>query len=356
MSLPTLASTSLAAPQKQFSRQQKATIIVRLLQSEGVAISLSDLPEDLQIALTQEMSAMRYINRSTLQDVVAEFVDELDDLGVTFPRDVPGALDALEDSLSTGAATRLRKSAGCGTRGDPWEKIGAFDVERLLPVFEEEAIEIASVALSKLDVNKSAELLGKLPGERARRIAFAMSQTNSVAPETVRKIGETLLHQFETEPPKAFDTGPVERVGAILNSSPATTREDVLAGLFDKDEEFGESVRKAIFTFANIKGRLEAQDIPKVTRDADNDLLIIALAYAFTKEDEAKSADFLLDNMSQRMAAQLRDEVEATGKIKEADGEEAMSHVVSVIRELASTNEITLKVDEEEEDEEAADT
>jgi len=84
MNLP-LPVQDASAPRKttSFSRQQKATIIVRLLQSEGIALSLSDLPEDLQIALAQEMSAMRHVNRTTLQSVVTEFVDELDDLGLT---------------------------------------------------------------------------------------------------------------------------------------------------------------------------------------------------------------------------------------------------------------------------------
>ena len=37
------------------------------------------------------------------------------------------------------------------------------------------------------------------------------------------------------QPARAFDAGPVERVGAILNISPALTREDVLKGLDEAD-------------------------------------------------------------------------------------------------------------------------
>jgi hypothetical protein len=44
-------------------------------------------------------------------------------------------------------------------------------------------------------VPKAADLLGRLPGERARRIAHAVSMTGNVDPETVRRIGLSLYHR-----------------------------------------------------------------------------------------------------------------------------------------------------------------
>src|SRR5690606_8998301 len=122
---------------------------------------------------------------------------------------------------------------------------------RLLPVLEEESVEVAAVMLSKLAVPKAAELLGKLQGERARRVAYAVSLTGNVDPETVRRIGLSLATQLENLPARAFDTGPVERVGAILNSAPQLIRDEVLAGLEEDDEDFARLVRKAIFTFVH---------------------------------------------------------------------------------------------------------
>jgi flagellar motor switch protein FliG len=54
----------------------------------------------------------------------------------------------------------------------------------------------------------------------------------------------------------AFDEGPVERVGAILNSSTSLTRDDMLERLQENDKKFATAVRKAIFTFANIFARV----------------------------------------------------------------------------------------------------
>ncbi|MDJ0824387.1 MAG: FliG C-terminal domain-containing protein [Rhodobacter sp.] len=331
------------------SRRQKAAIVVRLLRAEGLELSLADLPETLQVALTQDMSAMRYIDRATLDAVVREFVQELDGIGLAFPGDVSTALSVLDGTISNAAADRLRLQLSAGKSADPWERLAALDPPDLLPFLESESIEVGAVLLSKLKVSKSAELLGLLPGERARRIAYAMSRTSGVSPATVARIGAALVKQLDEKTPKAFASDPVDRVGAILNFSPAATRDEVLEGLQTEDAGFAEQVRRAIFTFANIPARVEARDVPKITRDVEAAVLTTALAAAVAREgtDEAAAAEFILSNMSQRMAAQLRDEMQAVGKVRDKEAEAAMNAVISAIRALEAAGEIVLETPED---------
>lgn len=342
MSQPNARMPVMGNGPQYLRKLQKAAIIVRLLRAEGVEISLADLPDELQVALTEAMSAMRYIDRNTLRIVVAEFVAELDDLGLAFPHDLTGTLDVLDGTISEATAARLRMQAGLGQSKDPWVRIAALDSARLVPVLEEESIEIAAVILSMLKVAKSAELLGLLPGERARRITYAISRTGEVSPATVARIGDSLVRQFDAQAPKAFENGAVERVGAILNFSAASTRDDVLEGLETEDEEFATEVRKAIFTFTNVPERIDPRDIPKITREVDAAVLITALAACKGKAEETKACDFVLENMSQRMAAQMRDEMEALGTVKDVDGEAAMNTIVSAIRDLEEKGELLL--------------
>ncbi len=343
----TLSGVSTPAP-KILTKRQKAAVIVRLLLAEGIEVKLTSLPESLQEELTMQMSYMRFIDRTTLRTVIDEFVSEIEDIGLAFPNGLEGALSVLDGSISDAAAARMRRLGGVKNTGNAWEIIIGQDADTLFPVLEEESPEIAAVMLSKLKVSVAAELLGRLPGKRARQITYALSLTGSISPEVVEKIGKSLSEQLNSQKVTAFADSPVERAGAILNFSPAATRDDVLQGLEEDDAKFAREVRKAIFTFANIPARVDPRDVPKITRDIDQADLITALAAATGPLEEA--CEFILGSMSKRMAEQLREEIGSLGKVKEAEGEAAMNIVIGNIRELESAGDIVLVDADEEND------
>ena len=72
--------------------------------------------------------------------------------------------------------------------GGPWKSIQEMNIETLRPVMENESTKIAAVVLSKLKAVKAVELLGAIPGPRAREITYAVSQTSGVSPSAVDRI------------------------------------------------------------------------------------------------------------------------------------------------------------------------
>jgi flagellar motor switch protein FliG len=318
------------------------------LLNEGADLPLEDLPDELQIRLTRQMSEMRTIDRDTLMAVVDEFAAEVSEIRLHFPPGMSGALDVLDGTISSHTAARLRKEAGVRQYGDPWKKLRELGAEKLLPILENESVEIAAVMLSKLPVGLAANILGRLLGPRARRITYAVSLTNAVTPDAVDRIGLSLASQLDAQPLRAFDLDPVERVGAILNSSTNIARTDVLTGLDETDQGFANAVRKAIFTFGNIPTRIAPRDVPRIVREMPQGRLVIALAGAPALGFETSKA-FILDNMSGRMADQLREEVDEAAKVKPADAEDAMAEFVTIIRNMEEAGDLMLIVDEEEE-------
>lgn len=329
------------------SPRQKAAVMVRYLMSEGALPPLTELPEHIQAALTEQIGQMQVVGRDTLAAVVQEFLGEVDSVGLTFPGGIDGALGLMGPHISSSAANKLRRLAGASTRADPWDRIAALSPERLAQLLECERVEIAAVALSKLHVPRAADILSRMPGERARRVALAMSRTADIAPETVRRIGAAIVAELDSTPVVAFDTPAVERVGAILNVSTSEARETILAGLDEEDGPFAEAVRKAIFTFAHIPARLSPRDVAKVLRLVEPPALVTALAAALARPDLTEPAEFLLANLSQRMAQGLRDEIVERGRVKDRDGEAAMGAIVSAIRQLEVSGEVVLIPQEE---------
>lgn len=321
-------------------KKTKAAIIVKLMAAQDVKLPLATFPEEMQVELAHQLTDLRYIDKDTLTAVVEEFLEELDSIGLSFPGGLEGALSVLEGTISGTTASKLRTNAGFSLLGDPWQRIAEVDISRLLPVLQEESVEVGAIMLSKLQVSKAAQLMSMLPGERARRVAYAVSLTSLVTPEVVQRIGLSLAAQLDAQPSQAFSDEPPERVGAILNFSSSRTREGVLEGLEETDKSFAEEVRRNIFTYANIASRIDPRDVPKLVRSIPQDQLIAALAGA--KGEAAQSTEFILSNISKRMAEGLREEMETIGQVTDSDAEEAMNAVVSTIRDLEATGEIFL--------------
>ena len=83
-------------------------------------------------------------------------------------------------------------------------------------------------------------------------------------------------------------------------------------------------------------------------RGIEQGQLVKALAGA--KGPGAETAEFLLANMSQRMATNLREEMAAVGRLKDKDVEAAQTALVLAIRDLVDTGELVMIVDEEDEE------
>lgn len=336
------------------TRRRKAAMVVQMLIGDGGILSLDQLPEPLQLILTRELGTLRRVDRATVAAVADEFAAELEAVGLTAPGNHDGAVTALADHLSPQLASQLRSQLASVRNGDYWPVITELNVARIVTIMQAESISVCAVALSKLPVAKAAEVLSNTPGDRARRITYAMSQTAAISPDAVRRIGAALAQDYGHAPAVAFERAPVQRLGAILNSTQTDTREDVLVGLGDEDPTFASDVRKAIFTFKDIAPRVKPTDIPSCIRSVDGEVLTTALAAALAMDDaHVASAEFILSSVSQRMAGQLRDDAEERGAIKRSDAEAAMAEVTKAIREMVDDDVITLR-DPDEEEEQAA--
>ena len=84
--------------------------------------------------------------------------------------------------------------------------------------------------------------------------------------------------------------------------------------------------------------------MPKIVRVVEQSALVAAIAHAQTLGEEfTAAADFMLANISTRLADGLREEVSQLGKVKTKTGEEAMTAITSAIRTLQETGELVMR-------------
>jgi len=335
------AAAPLATPiDPPLSQSQKAAIIARVLMDHDALPPLDDFAPRQQKLILREMSGLRHVPKDKLAVLIDEFSRELDNIGVTFSGGFATAIKRLENQLSPDTLEEVRSTELPMPEVDPWERLGELDPVELAKLIDGESIEVAALVLSKLDVSNAATLLGLLPGPRAREVTLAISRCTAIRPMQLDAIGRLLCARLDEVPEVVFDNGPAERVGAILNSSASATRDSLLDGLTETDEGFAREVRRTIFTFKDIPARLDPRSVPTLTRAVDQQTLVIALLGA--KQELPDVESFIFDNMSQRMATQLSDEMEERKDVKPDAAEDAMGTVIATIRELEASGDIEL--------------
>ncbi len=141
--------------------------------------------------------------------------------------------------------------------------------------------------------------------------------------------------------------GGVKSLADILNHADRPTERNVLDHLAATDQDLAEEVRRMLFVFEDIV-KLDDRAIQQVLREANQKDLVLALRGV---PDAVKEK--LLENMSERGAAMLQEEMEVQQPQRKRDVDEAQGRIVAVVRRLEEAGTIVLAGGDGEGDEEA---
>ena len=148
------------------------------------------------------------------------------------------------------------------------------------------------------------------------------------------RVLESQLGKLQRTPPRKV-LGP-DNLAAILNSTDAGLEQEMLSALTDADETLGDEVKEKMFIFDNLMS-LDDRGLQRLIRDVTQENLLIAL-----KGVDAQVAERFFKNMSERAAAILREDLEASGPIKISDVEQAQKEIVITAKRLSDEGELMI--------------
>jgi flagellar motor switch protein FliG len=159
-----------------------------------------------------------------------------------------------------------------------------------------------------------------------------MDQTN---PEVIREVEKGLETRLSDIVSQTFDkAGGVEAAASILNLSDRSTEKSILESLETDDPDLVEQIRRLMFVFEDIM-LVNDKGIQAVLKEVDNDELALSLK---TASDELKEKIF--NNMSERAAQLIREDMEYMGPVRLSDVENAQQKIVDIVRRLEDAGEI----------------
>ena len=122
----------------------------------------------------------------------------------------------------------------------------------------------------------------------------------------------------------------------LLKQSSRTTEKTIVEALEQNEPELADEIKKRMFVFENV-GLLDDRSIQRILREVDVRDLSLSL-----KATPDAVRDKIMENMSSRAAAMMREDMEASGPVRLRQVEEAQSRIVDIIRKLDDAEEIVI--------------
>ena len=247
------------------------------------------------------------------------------------------ATDLLQKALGEDKAKEVLGKLTASLQVRPFEFIRKTDPSQVLNFIQDEHPQTIAMILSYLSPTQSAMILGALTPEKQADVAKRIAMMDRTSPDVIKEVERVLERKLSSLLNQDYTiVGGVDAIVDILNTVDRGTEKHIMESLEIEQPELADEIRKKMFVFEDIL-LLDDRAIQRVLRDVDNNDLGIALKGA---NEEVQNVIF--KNLSKRLSAMIKEDMEFMGPVRMKDVEEAQQKIVGIIRKLEDSAEIVI--------------
>ena len=316
---------------------QKAAVLLITLGPEKSASIFKHLKEEEIEELTLEIANTRSISPQEKEDVLNEFYQVCLAQQYIAEGGIGYAKELLEKALGEQKAQDVITKLTASLQVRPFEFIRKTDPSQVLNCIQDEHPQTIAMILSYLSPTQSAMILGALTPEKQADVAKRIAMMDRTSPDVIKEVERVLERKLSSLLNQDYTiVGGVDAIVDILNTVDRGTEKHIMESLEIEQPELADEIRKKMFVFEDIL-LLDDRAIQRVLRDVDNNDLGIALKGA---NEEVQNVIF--KNLSKRLSAMIKEDMEFMGPVRMKDVEEAQQKIVGIIRKLEDSAEIVI--------------
>jgi flagellar motor switch protein FliG len=313
---------------------EKAAVVLLALGEDHHQL-WSGLDDEEIREISQAMSNLGTVTSSVVEQLLVEFVGGMGAGGA-----VLGSMDQTQKLLASflpeskvdALMEEIRGPAG----RTMWDKLGNVNEAVLAAYLKNEYPQTVAVILSKIRPDHAARVLGCLPEEFALECVNRMLRMEPVQKDILDKIEQTLRTEFMSNLARTNKRDSHEQMAEIFNNFDRNTEQRFISALEDRNKDAAERIRALMFVFEDL-GKLDSGAVQTLIRTVEKEQLGMALKGA---SDTLRKLFF--ENMSERAAKIMREDMEAMGPVRLKDVDAAQGAVVQTAKDLAARGEIML--------------
>lgn len=327
----------MAGETEEFNGIQKAAILLITLGPEKSASIFKHLKEEEIEELTLEIANTRSVAPQTKEEVLNEFYQVCLAQQYIAEGGIGYAKELLEKALGEEKAQSVISKLTASLQVRPFEFVRKTEPSQLLNFIQDEHPQTIAMILSYLSSGQAAMIIGALPPEKQADVAKRIALMDRTSPDVIKEVERVLERKLSSLVNQDYTiVGGVDAIVGILNTVDRATEKHIMESLEIEEPELADEIRKKMFVFEDIL-LLDDRAIQRVLRDVDNNDLGVALKAA---NEEVQNVIF--KNMSKRLAAMIKEDMEFMGPVRMKDVEEAQQKIVGIIRKLEDSAEIVI--------------
>ncbi|MBO5372478.1 MAG: flagellar motor switch protein FliG [Lachnospiraceae bacterium] len=316
---------------------QKAAVLLIALGPEKSADIFKYLKEDEIEELTLEIANTRSVSPQMKERVLEEFYQVCLAQQYLAEGGIGYAKELLDKALGGEKAQEVISKLTASLQVRPFEFVRKTDPSQVLNFIQDEHPQTIAMILSYLTSAQAAMIMSALAPETQADVAKRIATMDRTSPDVIKEVERVLERKLSSLINQDYTiVGGVDAIVGILNTVDRSTEKHIMESLEIEEPELADEIRKKMFVFEDIM-LLDDRAIQRVLRDVDNNDLAIALKGA---NEEVQNTIF--KNLSKRLSAMIREDMEFMGPVRMKDVEEAQQKIVGIIRKLEDSAEIVI--------------
>jgi flagellar motor switch protein FliG len=320
---------------RSLSGIEKAAMFMLSLSEEHAAQMFGNMGDEEIREISQAMANLGNVSSDIVERLYVDFAEQISSTG-----SLVGTPESTERLLSkviggervTQIMEELRGPAG----RTMWDKLANVNEQVLANYLKNEYPQTVAVVLTKIRSDHAARVLAALPETFSMEVINRMLRMEAVQKEVVDDVEKTLRTEFMSNLARTQRRDSHEMVAEIFNGLDRPTENQFMTMLEERNRDAAEKIRALMFTFEDL-AKVDAAGIQALLRAVDKDRLATAL-----KGASQALSDLFFDNMSERAAKILKEDMAAMGPVRMRDVDEAQVEIVSVAKDLADKGEIII--------------
>ena len=316
---------------------QKAAILLISLGPERSANIFKHLKEEEIETLTLEIANTRSVSPTTKDLVLDEFYEICLAQQYIAEGGIAYAKELLEKALGVDKAKEVIGKLTASLQVRPFEFVRKTDATQLLNFIQDEHPQTIALILSYLSPSQASAIISSLAPDKQADVAKRIAMMDRTSPDVIKEVEKILERKLASLVNQDYTiVGGVDSIVEILNTVDRGTEKHIMETLEIEEPELADEIRRKMFVFEDILS-LDDKSIQRVLREVDNNELAVALKGA-TEEVQ----NVIFNNLSKRLAAMIKEDMEYMGPVRLKDVEEAQQRIVNVVRKLEDSSEIII--------------